>query len=119
MKSSDDLVILMGDFNAEPSSLTYKEIIESGFRSSYSVVNGKEPSITFPTGLQAPFMDRDPPLTVDFIFYRVGKDIQTDPSKHIRPTNSKRMAEKHHPGDPTIHGSDHFPIITDFEIHPL
>ena len=51
MKSSDDLVILMGDFNAEPSSLTYKEIIESGFRSSYSVVNGKEPSITFPTGL--------------------------------------------------------------------
>ena len=65
----------MGDFNAEPTSLTYKEIIDSGFRSSYSVVNGKEPSITFPTGLQAPFMDRDPPLTVDFIFYRIGKDI--------------------------------------------
>ena len=64
-------------------------------------------------------MDRDPPLTVDFIFYRVGKDIQTDPSKHIKPTHSKKMAEKHHPEDPTIHGSDHFPIVTEFEIYPL
>lgn len=64
-------------------------------------------------------MDTDPALTVDFIFYRVGLDGSVDPSKHIRPTFSKRMAEKHHPKDPTIHGSDHFPIVSDFEIYPL
>jgi hypothetical protein len=64
-------------------------------------------------------MDTDPPLTVDFIFYRVGTDGSSDPSKHIKPIISKRMAEKHHPQDPTIHGSDHFPIVTDFEIFPL
>ena len=64
----------MGDFNAQPDSLTYKEIIDSGFRSSFFDVNKSEPKITFPTGLQAPFMDTDPPLTVDYIFYRVGKD---------------------------------------------
>jgi endonuclease/exonuclease/phosphatase family metal-dependent hydrolase len=40
VKSSDDIVILMGDFNAEPASLTYKEIIHSGFKSSYFTVNG-------------------------------------------------------------------------------
>ena len=63
-------------------------------------------------------MDRDPPLTVDFIFYRVGKE-GIDPAKHIKPFLSRRMAERHHPEDPTIHGSDHFPIVTDFEIYPL
>jgi endonuclease/exonuclease/phosphatase family metal-dependent hydrolase len=31
VRSEDDIVLLMGDFNAEPSSNTYKHIIESGF----------------------------------------------------------------------------------------
>ncbi len=51
VKSADDILILMGDFNAEPDSKTYEEIIKSGFKSSYYVVNGEEPDKTFPTGL--------------------------------------------------------------------
>jgi endonuclease/exonuclease/phosphatase (EEP) superfamily protein YafD len=72
IKSSTDIVILVGDFNAEPDSKTIKHILASGFRSSFLDCNGNEPSKTFPTGIQAPYMDTDPPLTVDFIFYRVG-----------------------------------------------
>ena len=41
----------MGDLNAEPQSLTYKEIIKEGFKSSYFEANKSEPKITFPTGL--------------------------------------------------------------------
>ena len=41
----------MGDFNAEPKSLTYKEVIKAGFRSSHFEVNRTEPPTTFPTGL--------------------------------------------------------------------
>ena len=81
LKSEDDIVFLMGDFNAEPDSKTYKHIVNSGFTSSYAKVNGAEPKITFPTGLQAPFMDTDPPLTVDFIFYRLGKG--GNPEGHV------------------------------------
>ena len=78
----------MGDFNAEPQSLTYKEIIKEGFKSSYFEANKCEPKITFPTGLQAPYMDTDPPLTVDFIFYRVGKKDKGDTEKHIKIVKS-------------------------------
>ena len=83
----------MGDFNAEPQSLTYKEIIKEGFKSSYFEANKSEPKITFPTGLQAPYMDTDPPLTVDFIFYRVGKTVKSDIEKHIKIVKSSRMGE--------------------------
>jgi endonuclease/exonuclease/phosphatase family metal-dependent hydrolase len=41
----------MGDFNAEPKSLTYKEVIKAGFRSSHFEINRTEPPKTFPTGL--------------------------------------------------------------------
>jgi endonuclease/exonuclease/phosphatase family metal-dependent hydrolase len=81
-------VILMGDFNAEPQSLTYREIIKEGFKSSYFEANKSEPKITFPTGLQAPYMDTDPPLTVDFIFYKVGKNFKGDSEKHIKIVKS-------------------------------
>ena len=119
VKFKDDIVFLMGDFNAEPSSLTYKHIIDSGFTSSYQKAHGKEPVKTFPTGIQAPFMDTDPPLTVDFIFYRVGKTTASkETDQHIKLLSSERMGDKCLPSDPTIYGSDHYPIVSEFEIYP-
>jgi hypothetical protein len=44
-------------------------------------------------------MDTDPPLTVDFIFYRVGKGEQ-DPEKHVKVVNSARMGAVADPNDP-------------------
>ncbi len=63
-------------------------------------------------------MDTDPPLTVDFVFYRVGLG-KTESLKHIKPIKSHKMAARCDPNDPTIHGSDHFPIVTEFEIYPI
>lgn len=38
-------------------------------------------------------MDTDPPLTVDFIFFRVGKNFKGDMEKHIKIVKSSRMGE--------------------------
>ena len=105
----------MGDFNAEPTSLTYKEIIKAGFWSSHHEINKTEPPKTFPTGLQAPFMDTDPPLTVDFIFYRVGKGVHKK-EKHIEVISSQRMGGTVDPKDSTIYGSDHYSVVSNFII---
>lgn len=120
VQDESDIMVMTGDFNAEPSSETYKHIIASGFRSSYQEMHqGQEPEKTFPTGLQAPFMDTDPAICVDFIFYRVGHGNAKDVFSPIKVVNSTRMGDRHLPTDPTIYGSDHFPIVTEFEIHPL
>ncbi len=65
-------------------------------------------------------MDTDPPLTVDFIFYRVGKGKNKgDLDNHIKILKSTRMGAMKDPNDSTICGSDHFSIVSEFVIHPL
>jgi hypothetical protein len=44
--------------------------MDKGFKSAFKSANGKEPEITFPTGLKAPFMDVDPAGTFDYIFIK-------------------------------------------------
>lgn len=60
----------MGDFNAKPDSQTYKLFSDNGYVSCFKQINGAEPERTFPTGLQAKFMDMDPPGTFDYIFIK-------------------------------------------------
>lgn len=64
-------------------------------------------------------MDTDPALTLDFIFFRVSKDGKEDPSRHVKVISSKMMGDRRNENDPTIRGSDHFPIVSEFEIYPL
>lgn len=97
----------MGDFNATPDSKTYSLMTEAGFKSAYKEVNGQEPEITFPTGLQAPFMDTDPPLCLDFMFYRGAPTL--------RPVKAVLMGKECLPSDPTIYPSDHMALVVDFE----
>lgn len=52
-------------------------------------------------------MDTDPAACLDFIFYK---------GKGIRPISSVRLGDKPEPKDPTIYGSDHYPIVSEFEI---
>mmetsp|Transcript_11205 Transcript_11205/g.14159 ORF Transcript_11205/g.14159 Transcript_11205/m.14159 type:complete len:90 (-) Transcript_11205:130-399(-) len=66
-----DKVFIMGDFNSEPVSVGYRNCIEAGYKSTYKEVHGSEPSPgTWPTGLQAEFMDAGDPMILDYIFYR-------------------------------------------------
>ena len=67
----EDFVIIMGDFNAVPDQETVSWMTqEAGFKSSHREFHGEEPEKTYNTGLISPYMDTDPPCTVDYIFYR-------------------------------------------------
>lgn len=82
----EDIVVLGGDFNSNVGSETYNFILEKGFKSSYLETNGQEPETTFPTGIQAEFMDTDPPGTFDFIFYK---------GEGIKPIKSEVKGKNH------------------------
>ena len=95
----------MGDFNAEPNSIAYRMITEAGFTSTYKQVHGSEPGKTFPTGLQAEFMDTDPAACLDYIFIK-------GPS--ITPLSVNIMGDQAHPNDSTIYPSDHMALVAEF-----
>ena len=54
-----DAVITMGDFNAAPAEPTCDRMRAAGFRSAFAEANGREPAVTWPSGLQAPATDTD------------------------------------------------------------
>src|SRR5207245_982665 len=66
-----DGLIVVGDFNAEPTEPTYGRMRAAGFRSSYLEANGAEPAVTWPSGLDAPAKDTDGPSgCLDYIWVR-------------------------------------------------
>ena len=81
--------------------------MEAGFKSAFVTVNGKEPEDTFPTGLQAEFMDTDPAMCLDYVFYR-GPDS-------LRPVSAEISGDIHAPGDITLYPSDHKALVCEFE----
>ena len=87
---------------------------EAGFKSSLREFHGEEPEKTYNTGLISPYMDTDPPCTVDYIFYRSGKS-NTATIPQVRLTFAKVMGDEHAPGDNTLYGSDHYPLVAEFE----
>ena len=79
---------------------------EAGYKSAYEEINGVEPDVTFPTGIQAPFMDMDPPACLDYVFFK---------GTNLEVTTAVLAADKHVPGDPTLYASDHKAIVCDFK----
>jgi endonuclease/exonuclease/phosphatase family metal-dependent hydrolase len=64
-------LVVVGDFNAEPSEQAYRVMREAGFRSAFAEANGAEPAVTWPSGIQAPGMDVDgEPGCLDYIWLR-------------------------------------------------
>lgn len=102
-----DLVVIVGDFNAKPDSKTYRHFVDRGYVSAHAHANGAEPELTFPTGLQAEFMDTDPPGTFDYIFLK-GNGFTI---KH-----AEVLGRKCDERDSTIYGSDHVAIAADIDI---
>jgi len=97
----------MGDFNTTPNSAAYRMITEAGFKSSHREVHGAEPEDTFPTGLIAEFMDNDPPMCLDYIFFK---------GPGITPTSIIIAGTTPHSEDVTLYPSDHKALVCDFEI---
>ena len=102
-----DAVLVMGDFNAEPAEPTYARMSSAGFRSAFAEANGAEPTVTWPSGLQAPAMDTEgPPGCLDYIWLRGA----------IRVTSARLAFDRPHPDDPTLYPSDHLGISAHLEV---
>jgi endonuclease/exonuclease/phosphatase family metal-dependent hydrolase len=102
-----DATIAMGDFNADPGEPTYARMREAGFRSAYAEVNGSDPEVTWPSGLQAPAMDTDGiPECLDYIWLR----------GDVRVTAARLAFDRPDPEDPTLYPSDHLGISALLEI---
>ncbi len=94
-----DARIVMGDFNADPGEPTYGRLVEAGYVSAHQAANGREPDVTWPSGLQAPMIDTDgDPGCLDYIW--VGGDARVEACRVV--------FDRPHPNDATLYPSDHF-----------
>ena len=94
-----DARIVVGDFNAEPVEPAYARLIEGGYASAHQVANGREPDVTWPSGLKAPMIDDDgDPGCLDYIWL----------SGAARVESCRLVFDRPHPDDPTLYPSDHF-----------
>jgi endonuclease/exonuclease/phosphatase family metal-dependent hydrolase len=91
-------LVVVGDFNAEPEEPTYRVMLEAGFRSASAEANGKEPAVTWPSGIQAPGMDTDgEPGCLDYIWVRGAITVASCALAFDRPAVD----------DSTLYPSDH------------
>jgi endonuclease/exonuclease/phosphatase family metal-dependent hydrolase len=91
-------LVVVGDFNAEPSEPAYRVMSDAGFRSAAAVANGREPAVTWPSGIQAPGMDTDgEPGCLDYIWVRGAIEVDACRLAFDRPAVN----------DPTLYPSDH------------
>ncbi len=94
--------VVMGDFNADPAEPAYGRMTGSGFRSAYAEANGDEPSVTWPSGLQAPAMDMDgDPSCLDYIWLRGA----------ARAVTARLWADRPAVDDATLYPSDHLGVV--------
>ena len=92
-------LVVVGDFNADPTEPTYGLMLEAGFRSASVEANGAEPAVTWPSGIQAPGMDVDgDPSCLDYIWVRGPTTVDSCRLAFDRPAVD----------DPTLFPSDHF-----------
>ncbi len=94
-----DAMAVVGDFNADPREAAYARMGAAGFRSALLAANGAEPTVTWPSGLQAPAMDTDgEPDCLDYIWLRGSIEVEEARVVFDRPAVD----------DPTLYPSDHF-----------
>jgi endonuclease/exonuclease/phosphatase family metal-dependent hydrolase len=91
-------LVVVGDFNAEPSEPAYQAMLDAGFRSAHAEANGAEPPVTWPSGIKAPGIDVDgAPGCLDYIWVRGAITIESCRLAFDRPAVD----------DPTLYPSDH------------
>ena len=99
--------IVVGDFNADPAEPAYARMVGAGFRSAYAEANGREPDVTWPSGLQAEAIDDDgEPGCLDYIWFRGAARVEAAGLVFDRPAV----------GDATLYPSDHFGLAARLEI---
>jgi endonuclease/exonuclease/phosphatase family metal-dependent hydrolase len=102
-----DVLVVTGDFNADPREPAYRRMVEAGFRSAHLEANGSEPAVTWPSGLIAPAMDTDgEPDCLDYIFVRGA----------VRTLDCRLVFDRPAVDDPTLYPSDHLGLAAHLEI---
>jgi nocturnin len=100
-------LVVVGDFNAEPVEPTYRVMTEAGFASAHAVANGREPDVTWPSGIQAPGMDTDgDPGCLDYIWVRGAISVESCRLAFDRPAVD----------DATIYPSDHIGLVASIRV---
>jgi len=93
-----DGTVVVGDFNAEPVEAAYGRMRAAGFRSAFGEANGREPEVTWPSGLQGPAIDTDGPAgCLDYIWVRGA----------IKVDSCRLVFDRPAVGDPGLYPSDH------------
>jgi endonuclease/exonuclease/phosphatase family metal-dependent hydrolase len=104
-----DATIVTGDFNAEPEEPAYGRLTGAGWRSAYLEANGREPEVTWPSGIIAPGMDTDgEPGCLDYIWLQGA----------VRAVEARLCFDQHPDADPTLFPSDHRGIAAEVELAP-
>jgi endonuclease/exonuclease/phosphatase family metal-dependent hydrolase len=99
--------VVVGDFNADPAEPAYARMRAAGFRSAHLEAHGAEPTVTWPSGLQAPAMDADgDPGCLDYIWLRGAAAVSAARVVYDRPAVHDR----------TLYPSDHFGLVADLAI---
>ena len=95
-------LIVVGDFNADPSEPAYRRMTDAGFRSAQREANGAEPPVTWPSGIVAPGSDDEgEPGCLDYIWLRGPVVAESCRLAFDRPAAD----------DPTLYPSDHFGLV--------
>jgi endonuclease/exonuclease/phosphatase family metal-dependent hydrolase len=104
-----DAKVLVGDFNATPDAPAPARLRAAGYRSAFQEANGREPEVTWPSGLDAPAKDTDGnPGCLDYIWIRGAVSVESARVAFDRPAVD----------DPTLFPSDHFGIAAHLSIGP-
>ena len=102
-----DALVVVGDFNAEPSEPAYARMRDAGYRSAHAEANGEEPAVTWPSGLIAPAMDDDgDPGCLDYVWLR----------GDARAERARLAWDRPAVGDPTLYPSDHVGVLAEVVI---
>ncbi len=101
--------VVVGDFNAHPGEPAAERMRAAGYRSALAEVNGGDPAVTWPSGIQAPGMDTDgDPACLDYIWVH----------GPLRVAAARVVFDRPHPDDPTLYPSDHFGLSAHLDLAP-
>lgn len=100
----DEPVIITGDFNSNPDAPPCQRFIAAGYQDTYEMVRGVQPAYTYHefTGDHIDDVDK---RRIDWILLR-----DDNLSLKVKEADIIRDAQ------PPIYPSDHFPIVTEFEV---
>jgi endonuclease/exonuclease/phosphatase family metal-dependent hydrolase len=102
LAGDSDPLVVVGDFNADPTEPAYAVMIEAGYRSAHLEANGAEPTVTWPSGIVAPGADDEgEPGCLDYIWLRGA----------VTALDCRLAWNRPAAGDPTLYPSDHFGLI--------